>query len=132
MGHPPAKCFDVQTPRAAQRRVADMKTEARSNEDLEHSRHEADLGASIHALFARCPRLHGFAVRPAGQRSGDGFALPPAGELFVTDVSIYPSCDQNLAFKHFREIAASLTRLIDECPEAGELLRERTFARVVH
>jgi hypothetical protein len=109
-----------------------MKTQEDGDEDLEQSRYEADLGASIHALFARCPRLHGFAVRPAGQRSGDGFALPPAGELFVTDVSIYPSCDENMAVKHFSEIAASLARLIDEHPEAGELLRERTFARVVH
>ena len=109
-----------------------MKTQERRNEDLEKSRHEADLGASVQALFVRCPSLHGFAVRSAGQRSGDGFALPPAGELFVTDVSIYPSCDEDMAVKHFSEIAASLTRLIDECPEAGELLRERTFARVVH
>ena len=109
-----------------------MKTPEHGNEDPEQSRHEADLGASINALFVRCPMLHGFAVRRAGQRSGDGFALPPAGELFVTDVSIHPSCDLNMAVKHFREIAASLTRLIEECPEAGELLRERTCARVVH
>ena len=109
-----------------------MKPQEHSNEDLAQSRHEADLGASIHALFARCPRLHGFAVRRAGERSGDGFALPPEGELFVTDVSLYPSCDENMAVKHFREIAASLTRLIDEHPEAGELLLERTFARAVH
>ena len=109
-----------------------MKTQEDGHEDFEQSRYEADLGASIHALFTRCPRLHGFAVRPAGQRSGDGFALPPAGELFVTDVSIYPSCDEHIAVTHFREIAASLTRLIDEHPQAGELLRERTFARVLH
>jgi hypothetical protein len=30
------------------------------------------------------------------------------------------------------EIMATLDELIDECPEAGELLRERTFARVFH
>ena len=109
-----------------------MKTRERPSEDPEHSREEADLGASIHALFVRCPRLHGFAVRSAGQRSGDGFALPPRGELFVTDVSIYPSCDENVAVKHFTEIAASLARLIDESPQAGELLCGRTFARALH
>jgi hypothetical protein len=27
---------------------------------------------------------------------------------------------------------SALGELIDECPEAGELLRERTFARVFH
>jgi hypothetical protein len=109
-----------------------MKTQEHPHEDLEHSRYEADLGTRIKALFVRCPRLHGFAVRSAARPSGDGFALPPAGELFVTDVSLYPTCGFNIAVTHFREIAASLSRLIDECPEAGELLRERTFARVVH
>ena len=108
-----------------------MTTQEHWNEDPEQS-HEADLGVSIRALFIRCPSLHGFAVRGAGQRSGDGFALPPAGELFVTDVSIYPACDENIAMRHFTEIAASLTSLIEEYPEAGELLRERTFARVLH
>ena len=30
------------------------------------------------------------------------------------------------------EIVAVLAALIEECPEAGELLRERTFARAFH
>ena len=108
-----------------------MKTQEHPYEDLEQSRYEADLGASINALFVRCPRLHGFAVS-SSVPSGDGFALPPAGELFVTDVSIYPSCGFETAVTHFGAIATALARLIDECPEAGELLRERTFARVIH
>ena len=108
-----------------------MKTQEPQHEDLEHSRYEADLGASINALFVRCPRLHGFAVS-SSVPSGNGFALPPESGLFVTDVSLYPSCGFDTAVRHFREIGVALARLIDECPEAGELLRERTFARVVH
>jgi hypothetical protein len=108
-----------------------MKTQEHRYEDQEHSRHEADLGASINALFVRCPSLHGFAVS-SEVPSGDGFALPPESGLFVTDVSIYPSCTFDTAIRHFREIGVALARLIDECPEAGELLRERTFARVLH
>ena len=108
-----------------------MKTQEHPSEDTEQSRSEADLGASIHALFVRCPRLNGFAVRSAGQPSGDGFALPPEGELFVTDVSIYPS-DFDTTVTHFGAIASALARLIDEYPEAGELLCGRTFARVLH
>lgn len=45
--------------------MAGMKTQEHRNEDLQHSRYEADLGASIDALFFRCPTLHGFAVRGA-------------------------------------------------------------------
>ena len=107
-----------------------MKTQEHRNEDLERSRCEADLGASINALFARCPRLCGFAVRGAGQPSGEGFALPPAGELFVTDVSVHPP-GFGTAETHFGAIASALARLIDERPEAGELLCGRTFARVL-
>ena len=108
-----------------------MKAQEHPYEDLEQSRYEADLGASISALFVRCPRLHGFAVS-SSVPSGDGFALPPESGLFVTDVSIFPSCGFDMALRHFREIGMALARLIDEYPEAGELLRERTFARVLH
>jgi hypothetical protein len=109
-----------------------MKTQEHRNEDLQHSRYEADLGASINALFLRCPTLRGFAVRGAARLSRDGFALQRASGLFVTDVSIYPLCGLDTAVTFCDEIVAALTELIDECPEARELLQERTFARVLH
>ncbi|HEY3077335.1 MAG TPA: hypothetical protein VGJ74_19355, partial [Burkholderiales bacterium] len=69
-------------------------------------------------LFRRCPALCGFTVEHQS-------------ELFVSEVTIHPSG----AAPH-RElrgvIVATLAALIEECPEAGELLRERTFARVFH
>ena len=108
-----------------------MKPDEQRNERLQRSRHEADLGASINAIFVRCPSLHGFAVS-SSVPSGDGFALPSESGLFVSEVSIYPACSEDSAVAHFREIAVALARLIDECPEAEQLLRERTFARVVH
>jgi hypothetical protein len=80
---------------------------------------EADLEATISALFRRCPTLCGFSVRDAGM-------------LLVTEVSIYPLRDLNAPPELCHEIVAALTDLIDEIPEAGELLRERTFARVLH
>ena len=98
-----------------------MKTQARRDE----------VGARIDALFGRCPRLHGFTVCSAVP-SGEGFALPPESGLFVTEVSIDPSCSFDSSVRHFREIAVALAALLDECPEAGELLRDRTFARVLH
>lgn len=108
-----------------------MKAQEQRNEDQEHMRYEADLWASINALFVRCPTLHGFAVSSMVP-SGEGFALPRESGLFVTDVSIYPACTFDTAVRHFSEIGVALARFIDECPEAGELLRERTFARVLH
>ena len=101
-----------------------MKTQEHPNEVLERSRYEADLGVSINALFLCCPRLHGFAVRGAPPLCPSGFA--------VTDISIYPACDLDTAVAHLNKIEAALAKLIDECPEARELLCGRTFARVLH
>jgi hypothetical protein len=94
-----------------------MKTQEHRIEDLQRSRFEADLEASIRALFCRCPALCGFTVRDA---------------LFVTEVSVYPLGDPAAPGELCGEIAAVLFQLLDECPEARELLRERTFARVFH
>jgi hypothetical protein len=109
-----------------------MKTQEHPNEELEHRRYEADLGASIHALFIRCPRLHGFAVQSAARLSPHGFGLQRENGLVVTDLSIYPACDLDTAVRHLDTIEVALTKLIDECPEARELLCGRTFARVLH
>ena len=108
-----------------------MKMQETPDEVLLHSRYEADLEASINALFGRVPTLHGFTVC-SEVPSGEGFALPPDSGLFVTEVSIYPACNFDSSLRHFRAIAVALASLIDECPEAGELLRDRTFARVLH
>ena len=76
------------------------------------------LEASISALFRRCPALCGFTVEHLS-------------ELFVSEVTIHPS--GAVPQRELRwVIVATLAALIEECPEAGELLRERTFARVVH
>ena len=109
-----------------------MKTQEHPSEDPGHSRYEADLGASIHALFVRCPRLHGFAIQSAARLSPHEVGLQRGIGLVVTDLSIYPACDLDTALRHLAKIEVALTRLIDECPEARELLCGRTFARVLH
>jgi hypothetical protein len=109
-----------------------MKTQAHRIEDLQRSRFEADLEAGINALFCRCPALCGFTVRDAANLSRDGLALQHVSELFVTEVSLYPLSGPAAPGELCGEIVAALVELLDECPEARELLRERTFARVFH
>lgn len=70
-------------------------------------------------------RLHGAG---RGEPVPDGLALQHVSELFVTEVSLYPLSGPAAP----GEIVAALVELLDECPEARELLRERTFARVFH
>lgn len=81
---------------------------------------EADLEAVTSAIFRRCPTLCGFAVR--GELSA----------LFVTEVSVFPLRDLEAPEEVRSEIVSSLVALIDEFPEAGALLRERSFARFFH
>ena len=54
------------------------------------------------------------------------------GELFVTEVSVFPLTGLEPPSEISREIAQLLVRLVDDCPEAAGLLRERTFARAFH
>lgn len=74
----------------------------------------------LQSLFLRCPELSGFSIR------GD------ADELFVSDVGIAPRLSAEQYGEIFQDIASTLSELLEERPEAGELLRGRTFARTLH
>jgi hypothetical protein len=77
------------------------------------------LEAGVNALFRRWPMLCGFTIHHAS-------------ELFVGEITIDPWCGLQPRGRLCAEIVAVLGELIEECPEASELLRERTFARVFH
>jgi hypothetical protein len=92
-------------------------------------RNEHDIGAldiedmktidtTVNAIFAACPELYGFSV---GQLEG---------ELCLEDVETDPWRAQSEQL--FGHIASALLELIDEQPEAAQLLRGRTFARTLH
>jgi len=81
---------------------------------------QIQLEEQLQSLFARCPELSGFSVR------GE------ADELFVSDVGISPRLSAEQYGEIYQEIANTLSVLLDEQPEAGELLRGRTFARTLH
>jgi hypothetical protein len=75
-----------------------------------------EIDERLEDLFQRCPQLHGFAVRPD---------RPLPWHLIC-----HPAEQGEQAA--LGEIAQMLIELIDERPEAAELLRGRTFARTVH
>ena len=74
----------------------------------------------LQLLFSRCPELSGFSVR--GEED----------ELFVSDVGIAPRLSAEQYGEIYQDIALTLSELLDERPEAGALLRGRTFARELH
>jgi hypothetical protein len=78
------------------------------------------LQEQLESLFARCPDLCGFSVREEAQ------------ELFVSDIGISPRLSAEQYGEIYEDIAQTLGELLEEEPQAGEWLRGRTFARVVH
>ena len=78
------------------------------------------IAQQLELLFSRCPELSGFSVR------GD------AEDLFVSDVGISPRLSPQQYGEIFQDIALTLSELVEERPEASELLRGRTFARTLH
>jgi len=78
------------------------------------------LEHQVESLFARCPELCGFSVRSEND------------ELFVSDVGIAPRLSAQQYGEIFQDIARTLADLLEDEPEAEELLRGRTFARTLH
>ncbi len=97
-----------------------MKPQPRSQQDARLHGAGKDLAARVESLFARSPELAGFAVHLE------------AGRLCLTDVGISPQLGRARHNEIFESIAAALAEMLDERPEAAELLRGRTFVRTLH
>jgi hypothetical protein len=91
------------------------------------------LPAQIESLFARYPSLCGFSVHGLDELPDN---CPRSGEhavdLFIGDIGVSPLVGAKQRGEIFREIVVALAELLDEDPEAEEILRGRTFARVLH
>jgi hypothetical protein len=81
---------------------------------------ERHLHEQLESLFARCPDLCGFSVREEAQ------------ELYVSDIGIAPRLSAEQYGEIYQDIAQTLGELLEEEPQAGEWLRGRTFARILH
>jgi len=91
----------------------------------------AQLEESILSLFGGFPALCGFSVqdRPGNPAAGSE-ALQ--GGLFLAEVGLYPAPNIEEAKLICEDIRDTLAQLIEERPEARELLSGRTFARCLH
>jgi hypothetical protein len=84
---------------------------------------EQRVATAIASVFLRYPHLTGFVLQP-----------PPdaQGELSVADVGFALDIGEGAKEKVLEQIRAMVSQLVNERPEALELLRERTFARTFH
>jgi hypothetical protein len=71
----------------------------------------------VNTLFQRYPTLCGFLVKD---------------DLSFSNVACHPALASEEAEMLCEEISATLHELVEESPEAAELLRGRTVARIFH
>ena len=83
------------------------------------SKADIEVAAAVNKLFRRLPALRGFSVQQVLEH-----------ELVLADVEtdLWPARSQEL----LGEITVALLDLVDEEPEARDLLIGRTFARKLH
>jgi hypothetical protein len=108
-----------------------MKTLDATQDQARH-RVEAHVAASMRLLFYRHPELCGFVVC-------DRAGLPERvrkdnleGELFITDIGLFPRVGKGQYDAVYDEIARAITRMVDERPEAKQVMIGRAFARSMH
>jgi hypothetical protein len=76
-----------------------------------------EVHEAVSTLFQRNPALCGFSVKE---------------DLSFTNVACHPALLGDEAQILVEEISAVLSDLVEERPEAAELLRGRTLARIFH
>ena len=77
---------------------------------------EAVVARHLHQLFQRLPMLSGFWLHP---------------DLKVAEV-VFTWTGYTAGRDLYDQVTESLVQLAEECPEAVQLMRGRTFARAVH
>jgi hypothetical protein len=76
-----------------------------------------EVNSVVEGLFRRFPALCGFSVRD---------------DLSFSNVSCHPALHGVQASELIDEISEALHELLEERPEAADVLRGRTLARVFH
>ncbi len=93
---------------------------------------DEDLAHRLDDLWGRYPALSGFSVRGAEALPAPLRAAVLENALVVSEVGVDPLCGSEYSERVSDEIAVALLDFVKDRPEAAELLRDRTFARVLH
>lgn len=91
-----------------------MKTSQSREQEIRRERVEAVIEGRIGALFRRIPILCGFALQ---------------ADLQPTEVAVDTWPGYVAGEDLYEDIVATLVDLVEERPDAAEMLRGRTFAR---
>lgn len=93
---------------------------------------DSELEAQLRAVFRRRPDLQRFVIQ-------DRAGLPDhidreslQGELFITQITLYPRRGSQQYDEVYADIARAITRAVDERPDALSQLRGKAFVRALH
>jgi hypothetical protein len=92
----------------------------------------AGLAARIAGIFEQCPMLCGFSVQEHSTLTKERAIVQLQGELCLADVSVSTWSGFRVTQEFYERIACLLLELMDEQPEAVDVLPGRTFARTLH
>jgi len=91
-----------------------------------------DFEARLRAVFARQPALHRFVVQDRATIPDHTDKTTLDGELFVTQITLYPKLGLKQYDEVYADIARAITQVVADLPEARELLPGRAFVRSIH
>ena len=92
----------------------------------------ADIAARVAVIFEQYPMLCGFSLLERSTLTRDRAMVQLQDELCLADVSVSTWPGFHVTQEFYEQIAYMLLELMDEEPEASELLPGRTFARTLH
>jgi hypothetical protein len=96
------------------------------------SSREGDVEARLRAVFRRRPELHRFVIQDKSGIADHIDRGSLTGELFITQITLYPRHGAKQYDEIYDEIARVVTQLVAELPEARALLPGKAFVRALH
>ena len=93
---------------------------------------ETDVEARLRAVFGRRPELHRFVIQDKAGLADHIDRQSLTGELFITQITLYPRRGTRQYDEVYDEIARIITQVVADLPEALNFLRGRAFVRALH
>jgi hypothetical protein len=106
--------------------------EARLRAEGAEARLRAGVEARLRAVFGRRPELHRFVIQDKAGLADHIDRENLAGELFITQITLYPRRGTQQYDEVYADIARAITQVVAELPEAMNFLRGRAFVRALH
>src|SRR5688572_29363622 len=101
-------------------------------QDVEARLRAEGVEARLRAVFGRRPELHRFVIQDKAGLADHIDRENLAGELFITEITLYPRRGTRQYDEVYADIARAITQVVAELPAALHFLRGRAFVRALH